>query len=118
MAPTPSAVGYWLGAPRRGVASLPGPALLPARQPFQTGDYSGGTALNAIEIEVLEATRGVAEFQRDATALAKKLCEELPQKRESALAVALDALSARDHARLRPLLRIASALLLWWLPCI
>ena len=38
-------------------------------------------ALNAIEIEVLEATRGVADFQRDATALAKKLCEELPQKR-------------------------------------
>lgn len=55
------------------------------------------TALNAIEIEVLEATRGVAEFQRDATALAKKLCEELPQKRESALAVAIDIAALTDE---------------------
>ena len=54
------------------------------------------TALNAIEIEVLEATRGIADFQRDATALAKKLCEELPQKRTSALAVALDIAALTD----------------------
>ncbi|HEX5731662.1 MAG TPA: transglutaminase domain-containing protein [Blastocatellia bacterium] len=55
------------------------------------------TALNAIEIEVLEATRGVADFQRDATTLAKKLCEELPQKRGSALAVALDIAALTDE---------------------
>ncbi len=55
------------------------------------------TALNAIEIEILEATRGVAHFQRDATALAKKLCEELPQKKGSALAVALDITALTDE---------------------
>ncbi|HJQ68373.1 MAG TPA: transglutaminase domain-containing protein [Blastocatellia bacterium] len=55
------------------------------------------TALNAIEIEVLEAARGFADFQRDATALAKKLVEELPQGKDYALAVALDITALTDE---------------------
>jgi tetratricopeptide (TPR) repeat protein len=47
-------------------------------------------SLNLVEFEVLEAPRGVAEFQKDPRALAAKLCQELPNGRLTALTSALD----------------------------
>ena len=47
-------------------------------------------ALNLVELEVLEAPRGVAEFQKDPRALAEKLCQELPKNNLTALTSALD----------------------------
>jgi len=47
-------------------------------------------SLNLVEFEVLEAPRGVAEFQKDSRALAAKLCQELPNGRLTALTSALD----------------------------
>lgn len=48
------------------------------------------SALNLVELEVLEAPRGMAEFQKDPRALAEKLCEELPKGSSAALISALD----------------------------
>jgi len=47
-------------------------------------------SLNLIDLEVLEARRGVAEFQKDVRMLAEKLCQELPQSNSAALTSALD----------------------------
>jgi tetratricopeptide (TPR) repeat protein len=47
-------------------------------------------ALNVISIEVLEATRGVADFQKDPKALAEAICEEFNGQRTEALSVAVD----------------------------
>jgi transglutaminase-like putative cysteine protease/tetratricopeptide (TPR) repeat protein len=47
-------------------------------------------SLNLIELEVLEAPRGVAEFQKDPRALAEKLNQELPKGSITALTSALD----------------------------
>jgi len=54
------------------------------------GELLTYASLNLIEIEVLDAPRGVAEFQKDATALAAKLCQELPKGSLLALTSALD----------------------------
>ena len=57
-------------------------------------DATGGlltyAAMNLVEIDVLEAPRGVADFQLDAKALAAKLSEELANGNSSALTAALD----------------------------
>lgn len=47
-------------------------------------------ALNLIQLEVLEAPRDVAEFQKDPRALAMKLSQELPKGSTAALTSALD----------------------------
>lgn len=47
-------------------------------------------SLNLIELEVLEAPRGVAEYQKDPRALAEKLLQELPTGSLTALTSALD----------------------------
>lgn len=47
-------------------------------------------ALNVINIEVLEANRGVPDFQRDPQVLAEAICEELNGQRTDALALAVD----------------------------
>ena len=47
-------------------------------------------ALNVINIEVLEAKRGVADFQKDPKALADAICEELNGQRTETLSVAID----------------------------
>jgi hypothetical protein len=47
-------------------------------------------ALNVINIEVLEAKRGVAEFQRDPRALSEAICEEFNGQRAEVLSVAVD----------------------------
>ena len=47
-------------------------------------------ALNLVQLEVLEAPRGVAEFQKDPRALAAKLSQELPRGNLTALTSALD----------------------------
>jgi tetratricopeptide (TPR) repeat protein len=47
-------------------------------------------ALNLVELEVLEAPRGMAEFQNDPRALAEKLCEQLPKGNVAAITSALD----------------------------
>lgn len=47
-------------------------------------------SLNLVEFEVLEAPRGVAEFQKDPRALAAKLSQELPRGSLSAVTAALD----------------------------
>jgi transglutaminase-like putative cysteine protease/Tfp pilus assembly protein PilF len=47
-------------------------------------------ALNLVELEVLEAPRGMAEFQKDSRALAEKLCQQLPAGSVAALSSALD----------------------------
>lgn len=47
-------------------------------------------SLNLIQLEVLEAPRGVAEFQKDPRALAEKLSQELPKGSLTALTSALD----------------------------
>lgn len=57
-------------------------------------DSNGGfltyAALNLVDLEVLDAPRGVADFQRDARTLVLKLCEQLPDRNLSALTAALD----------------------------
>jgi tetratricopeptide (TPR) repeat protein len=47
-------------------------------------------SLNLIELEVLEAHRGVTEFQKNVGQLAEKLCQELAQGGSVALTSALD----------------------------
>jgi tetratricopeptide (TPR) repeat protein len=47
-------------------------------------------ALNVISIEVVEAKRGVADFQKDPKALAEAICEELNGQRTEALSLAVD----------------------------
>lgn len=47
-------------------------------------------ALNLVQLEVLEAPRAVAEFQKDPRALAAKLSQELPRGNLTALTSALD----------------------------
>ncbi|HZM84984.1 MAG TPA: transglutaminase domain-containing protein [Blastocatellia bacterium] len=47
-------------------------------------------ALNVINIEVVEAKRGIATFQKDPNALAEAICEELNGQRTEALALAID----------------------------
>ncbi len=47
-------------------------------------------ALNVISMEVLEAKRGVADFQKDPKALAEAICEEFNGQRTEALSVAVD----------------------------
>jgi len=47
-------------------------------------------ALNVISIEVLEARRGVADFQKDPKGLVEAICEELNGQRTEALSVAVD----------------------------
>lgn len=47
-------------------------------------------ALNVISIEVLEARRGVADFQRDPKALVEAICEEFNGQRTEVLSVAVD----------------------------
>jgi tetratricopeptide (TPR) repeat protein len=47
-------------------------------------------ALNLVQVEVLEAPRGVADFQKDPRALAEKLSQELPRGNLTALTSALD----------------------------
>jgi len=47
-------------------------------------------ALDLVQLEVLEASRGVPDFQLDAAALTRTLCEELPNGNLEALESALD----------------------------
>lgn len=47
-------------------------------------------SLNLIKLEVLEAPRGIADYQKDPRALATKLSQELPKGISTALASALD----------------------------
>ena len=47
-------------------------------------------ALNVINIEVLEAKRGISDFQKDPKALAEAICEELNGQRTDALSLAVD----------------------------
>ena len=47
-------------------------------------------SLNLVDFEILEAPRGIAEFQKDPRALTEKLREELPKGRLAALNSALD----------------------------
>jgi tetratricopeptide (TPR) repeat protein len=54
-------------------------------------------ALNLVQLEVLEAPRGVAEFQLNPSALVKKLCEELPDGGSEALKTALDVATVTDE---------------------
>lgn len=54
------------------------------------GDVLSYAVLNVLSIEIIEAKRGVADFQRDAMKLATKLCEELSEGSRSALTSALD----------------------------
>jgi Flp pilus assembly protein TadD len=54
-------------------------------------------ALNLVQVEALEAVRGVPDFQRDVTSLVEKLCEELTTGEQNALTVALDAASLSDE---------------------
>ena len=54
-------------------------------------------ALNLVQLEVLDAPRGVAEFQLSPDALVKKLCEELPDGRTEALKTALDVATVTDE---------------------
>lgn len=55
-----------------------------------TGALLTYAALNLVQLEVLEAPRGVAEFQKDPRALAVKLSQELPRGNLTALTSALD----------------------------
>jgi tetratricopeptide (TPR) repeat protein len=55
-----------------------------------TGELVTYAALDLVDIEVLEAPRAVADFQRSAISLVEKLCQELPAGERSALRVALD----------------------------
>jgi len=55
-----------------------------------TGALLTYAALNLFQLEVLEAPRGVAEFQKDPHALAAKLSQELPRGNLTALTSALD----------------------------
>ncbi len=48
------------------------------------------SALNVIAIEVMEATRGVPEFQKNPKALIEAICDELSGKENEALSNALD----------------------------
>jgi tetratricopeptide (TPR) repeat protein len=54
-------------------------------------------ALNLIEFEVLEAPRTVPEFQRDATKLVEKICEDLTASRKESLELALDVAQLTDE---------------------
>jgi len=54
------------------------------------GDVLSYAVLNVLSVEIIEAKRGVADFQRDPTMLATKLCEELSTGKKSALNSALD----------------------------
>jgi len=55
-----------------------------------TGALLTYAALNLIDVEVLAAPRGVAEFQKSPNSLAQKLSEELPKGSLMALTSALD----------------------------
>lgn len=55
-----------------------------------TGALLTYASLNLIDLEVLEAPRGVAEFQKAPRALAEKLSQELPKGSLTALTSALD----------------------------
>ncbi len=55
-----------------------------------TGALLTYAALNLVQLEVLEAPRGVAEFQKDPQSLATKLSQELPRGSLTALTSALD----------------------------
>jgi tetratricopeptide (TPR) repeat protein len=64
-------------------------------------DATGGlltyAAMNLVEIDVLEAPRGVADFQLDAKSLTAKLSEELTNSNPGALTAALDLALLTDH---------------------
>ncbi len=55
-----------------------------------TGELLSYTILNTIGVEIIEARRGIPDFQKEVTALAAKLIEELSRKEQSALTIALD----------------------------
>jgi transglutaminase-like putative cysteine protease/tetratricopeptide (TPR) repeat protein len=61
-----------------------------------SGELINFAALDAIEIEMVEATHSIPDFQRDAQALAEKLCEELSRGEHSALESALDVTALAD----------------------
>jgi tetratricopeptide (TPR) repeat protein len=54
--------------------------------------------LNLVEFEVLDAPRGVAEFQKDPRTLATKLAHELPRGDSSSLSAALDIAVLTDES--------------------
>jgi len=70
---------------------------------FANGELLTYAALNLVELEVLEAPTGVADFQKDVRSLAQKLCEELPGNVSTALTAAVDfAFLANGNSELGP----------------
>ncbi|HEX8184839.1 MAG TPA: transglutaminase domain-containing protein, partial [Blastocatellia bacterium] len=62
-----------------------------------SNELIGYAALSLVQIDTLEAVRGVFEFQRDAKTLAEKLCEELPTGEQNALTASLDLAALADE---------------------
>lgn len=62
-----------------------------------TGALLTYAVLNLVQLEVLEAPRGVADFQLSPAALVKKLCEELPEGQVEALTTAMDVATVTDE---------------------
>ena len=56
-----------------------------------SGDLISYAALNLVKIEVVEAPRTVADYERDPRALAEKICSEMGMGNFATLAAALDA---------------------------
>jgi tetratricopeptide (TPR) repeat protein len=60
-------------------------------------DLLNYAALNLVTIDVLEAPHAVADYQREATALAAKLCAEIGKPRQPVLAAVLDMTALADE---------------------
>jgi tetratricopeptide (TPR) repeat protein len=62
-----------------------------------SGDLLAYAALNLVSIEVMDAPRRVADYQRDAQLLSAKICEEMNANNRSALTSAIDMAALADR---------------------
>ncbi|HKS39135.1 MAG TPA: transglutaminase domain-containing protein [Blastocatellia bacterium] len=62
-----------------------------------SGELLAYASLNLVSIEVMEAVRGVADYQRDAQLLAEKICEGVNKNDYTALTTAIDIQALTDE---------------------
>ncbi|MGA9769677.1 MAG: transglutaminase domain-containing protein [Blastocatellia bacterium] len=63
-----------------------------------SGELLAYASLNLVSIEVMEAVRGVMDYQRDPKLLAEKICEEISSDQYTALTDAIDIQTLTDAA--------------------